>query len=197
MAALVQEGLDAAIFLQTNEAVDYVAEPATFRGIVRADGRIATRNYIGILTTVNCSATVAEGIARHFTAERLSAYPNIDGVVSLTHGMGCCMDTQGEGMQMLQRTMAGYARHPNFAGIVMVGLGCEANQIESLTQSQSLKESSALQMFTIQDTGGTAKTVARGIAAVEAMLDRTRGLWADWDGIEGLIDDARARWDQA
>ena len=152
------------------KAVDYVAEPATFRGIVRADGRIATRNYIGILTTVNCSATVAEGIARHFTAERLSAYPNIDGVVSLTHGMGCCMDTQGEGMQMLQRTMAGYARHPNFAGIVMVGLGCEANQIETLTRSQSLKESSALQMFTIQDTGGTAKTVARGIAAVEAML---------------------------
>jgi len=152
------------------KSVDYVAEPTTFRGIVRADGRIATRNYIGILTTVNCSATVAEGIARHFTAERLSAYPNIDGVVSLTHGMGCCMDTQGEGMQMLQRTMAGYARHPNFAGIVMVGLGCEANQIESLTQSQSLKESSALQMFTIQDTGGTAKTVARGIAAVEAML---------------------------
>jgi len=152
------------------KSVDYVAEPAMFRGIVRADGRIATRNYIGILTTVNCSATVAEGIARHFTAEHLSAYPNIDGVVSLTHGMGCCMDTQGEGMQMLQRTMAGYARHPNFAGIVMVGLGCEANQIESLTQSQSLKESSALQMFTIQDTGGTAKTVARGIAAVEAML---------------------------
>ncbi len=152
------------------KAVEYESDRATFRGIVRADGRVATRNYIGILTTVNCSATVAEGIARHFTPERLRDYPNVDGVVSLTHGMGCCMDTQGEGMRMLQRTMAGYARHANFAGIVMVGLGCEANQIEGLTQSQSLQESSALQMFTIQDTGGTSKTIARGVAAVEAML---------------------------
>lgn len=157
-------------FCADAKAVDYVAEPATFRGIIRADGRVATRNYIGILTTVNCSATVAEGIARHFTAERLHDYPNIDGVVSLKHGMGCCMDTQGEGMQMLQRTMAGYARHANFAGIVMVGLGCEANQIEGLTKAQSLKESSALHMFTIQDTGGTSKTIAKGVAAVEAML---------------------------
>lgn len=157
-------------FCADMKAVEYATDRATFRGIVRADGRVATRNYIGILTTVNCSATVAEGIARHFTPERLRDYPNVDGVVSLTHGMGCCMDTQGEGMRMLQRTMAGYARHANFAGIVMVGLGCEANQIEGLTQSQSLQESSALQMFTIQDTGGTSKTIARGVAAVEAML---------------------------
>ncbi|KPK55103.1 MAG: galactonate dehydratase [Myxococcales bacterium SG8_38_1] len=157
-------------FCADAKAVDYVAEPATFRGIVRPDGRVATRNYIGILTTVNCSATVAEGIARHFTVERLRDYPNVDGVVSLTHGMGCCMDTQGEGMRMLQRTVAGYARHANFAGILIVGLGCEANQIESLTQAQSLKENSALQMFTIQDTGGTSKTIAKGVAAVQGML---------------------------
>ena len=150
--------------------IEYVADQATFRGIVRADGRVATRNYVGILTTVNCSATVAEGIARHFSAERMRAYPNVDGVVALTHGMGCCMDTNGEGMHMLQRVMAGYARHANFAGILIVGLGCEANQIESLTKAQSLEENSRLQTFTIQDTGGTSRTIAKGVAAVEAML---------------------------
>ncbi len=150
--------------------VEYVAQQATFRGVVRPDGRVATRNYIGILTTVNCSATVAEGIARHFTAERMRAHPNVDGVVSLTHGMGCCMDTNGEGMRMLQRVVAGYARHVNFAGILIVGLGCEANQIDALTKAQSLKESGQLQAFTIQDTGGTSKTIAKGVALVEGML---------------------------
>ena len=150
--------------------VEYVADQATFRGIVRPDGRVATRNYIGILTTVNCSATVAEGIASNFSAERLRACPNVDGVVALTHGMGCGMDTNGEGMRMLQRVVAGYARHANFAGILIVGLGCEANQIESLITAQSLTQSSRLQAFTIQDTGGTSRTIARGVAAVEAML---------------------------
>src|SRR5574338_1483555 len=100
----------------------YVSAQATFEGIVRADGRVATRNYIGILSTVNCSATVAHGIAGHFTRERLAAFPNVDGVVALTHGSGCGMDTQGEGMQILRRTLAGYARHPNFAGVLIVGL---------------------------------------------------------------------------
>jgi arabinonate dehydratase len=148
----------------------YVRPPATFRGIVRADGRIATRNYIGILSTVNCSATVARGIAAHFTAERLAAYPNVDGVVALTHGSGCGMDTQGEGMKLLRRTLGGYARHANFAGILMVGLGCEANQIGSLMGAEQLEEGPLLQTFSIQDTGGTAKTIAHGIALIEAML---------------------------
>src|SRR5215831_9438985 len=82
--------------------VDYVAAPATFQGIVRPDGRVATRNYLGILSTVNCSATVARGIADHFTRERLAAWPNVDGVVALTHGSGCGMDTQGDGMKLLR-----------------------------------------------------------------------------------------------
>ena len=92
------------------------AQPqATFEGIVRADGRVATRNYIGILTSVNCSATVARMIADHFRA-RLDAYPNVDGVVALTHKSGCGMASEGEGIDILRRTMAGYARHPNFFG---------------------------------------------------------------------------------
>ena len=121
----------------------YVAEPATFMGIVRADGRVATRNYIGILSTVNCSATVARGIADHFTRERLAAFPNVDGVVALTHGSGCGMDTHGEGMQVLRRTLGGYARHANFAGVLMIGLGCEANQISSLLGAENLQRRAA------------------------------------------------------
>ena len=148
----------------------YVTPAATFDGIVRADGRVATRNYIGILSTVNCSATVSRGIADHFTRERLAACPNIDGVVALTHGSGCGMDTHGEGMQILRRTLAGYARHANMAGVLMVGLGCEANQISALLGAERLEEGPLLQTFSIQDTGGTAKAIRRGIELVEAML---------------------------
>ncbi|MBS0321004.1 MAG: altronate dehydratase [Proteobacteria bacterium] len=146
------------------------APQATFEGIVRPDGRVATRNYIGILSTVNCSATVARGIAGHFTRERLARWPNVDGVVALTHGSGCGMDTQGEGMQLLRRTLGGYARHANFAGVLMIGLGCEANQISSLMGAEGLAEGPLLQTFSIQDTGGTARTIAHGIELVEAML---------------------------
>jgi len=153
---------------------DYVVPAATFEGIVRRDGpnagKVATRNYVGILSTVNCSATVARGIADHFTRERLAAYPNVDGVVALTHGSGCGMDTHGEGMQILRRTLGGYAKHANFAGVLIVGLGCEANQISALLGAQALAEGPLLRTFSIQDTGGTAKTIARGIAMIEEML---------------------------
>jgi altronate hydrolase len=153
---------------------DHVATPATFMGIVRRDGpaagKVATRNYIGILSTVNCSATVARGIAGHFTRERLAAFPNVDGVVAITHGSGCGMDTSGEAMRILRRTLGGYAKHPNFAGALIVGLGCEDNQISALLGAQSLAETPLLRTFTIQDTGGTAKTIRRGIAMIEEML---------------------------
>jgi altronate hydrolase len=148
----------------------FISPPATFEGIVRDDGRVATRNYIGILSTVNCSATVARGIAGHFTRERLAAFGNVDGIVALTHGSGCGMDTQGEGMQILRRTLGGYARHANFAGVLIVGLGCEANQISSLLGAQNLREGPLLRTFSIQDTGGTARTIAHGIGLIEEML---------------------------
>ena len=149
----------------------YVPQPATFRGIVRADGRVATRNYLGILSTVNCSATVARAIADRVTASgALGRYPNVDGVVALTHGSGCGMDTHGEGMTLLRRTLGGYARHANFAGVLIVGLGCEANQVSSLLGAESLAEGPLLRTFSIQDTGGTAKTVAGGVAMIEEML---------------------------
>ena len=148
----------------------FAEAPATFRGIVRADGRVATRNYIGILSTVNCSATVAHGIADAFKSGPLAQFPNVDGVVALTHGSGCGMDVQGESMKVLRRTLGGYARHSNFAGVLIVGLGCEANQISALLGAEQLEEGPLLRTFSIQDTGGTAKTIARGVAMVKEML---------------------------
>jgi altronate hydrolase len=150
--------------------------PATFQGIVRPDGRVATRNYVGILTSVNCAATVARAIAEHFRKDihpdALAPYPNVDGVLALTHGIGCAVDPDGEGLAMLQRTIAGYAAHVNFAGVLIIGLGCETNQIGKILETQRLEEGDALRTFTIQDTGGTRKTIARGIELVETMLSR-------------------------
>jgi altronate hydrolase len=158
--------------------VDTKPEPKplkrTFQGYKRSDGRVATRNYIGVLSSVNCSATVARAIADHFSRqinpEELAAFPNIDGVVALTHGTGCGMDTEGLGLQVLARTLAGYATHANFYGVIVVGLGCEANQINDWLARSSLREGDTLQVFNIQDTGGTRKTVERGIALVRDML---------------------------
>ena len=157
---------------------DYAHPPAEFMGIVRRDGpnagKVATRNYIGILSSVNCSATVARGIAEAFAhgphAAELREHANVDGVVALTHGSGCGMDVQGEGMKVLRRTLAGYARHANFAGVLVIGLGCEANQISALFGAEHLEESELLQSFSIQDTGGTSKTITRGIELIRGML---------------------------
>ncbi|MGE8686554.1 MAG: UxaA family hydrolase [Achromobacter sp.] len=156
------------------------AEPATFQGIVRADGRVATRNYIGILTSVNCSATVARAIADHFRRDihpqALADYPNVDGVVALTHHSGCAMDAAGDGLKMLQRTLGGYATHPNFASLLIIGLGCETNQIPGLLATQGLSDGPNLHTFTIQDTGGTTRTIARGIELIREMLPQANAV---------------------
>jgi altronate hydrolase len=156
-------------FCEGVKPTEFVQAPATFMGIVRADGRVATRNYIGILTSVNCSATVARMIARHFE-NRLDDYPNVDGVVALTHKTGCGMASEGEGMDILRRTMAGYARHPNFFATQVVGLGCEANQVNNLLSTHKLKRSDTMAAFTIQEKGGTAKAVREGIERIQAIL---------------------------
>ena len=146
------------------------AERATFMGIVREDGRVATRNYIGIVSTVNCSATVSHRIADWFTPERLAAFPNIDGVAAFTHSSGCGMELSGEPMDLLRRTLAGYIRHPNMAAVLVVGLGCERNQINSLFESEKLSNGTKLHSFIMQDTGGTRKTIEAGVAAIQALL---------------------------
>jgi altronate hydrolase len=146
------------------------AQPASFMGIVRADGRVATRNYIGVVSTVNCSASVSRQVAAHFTPERLAEFPNVDGVVPITHASGCGMDSAGEGIDILRKTIAGYCRHANFAGVVIIGLGCEANQMDALFQAEQMDEGALLRPLVIQTSGGSRKTIEAGVAAVASML---------------------------
>ena len=148
----------------------FVDAPASFQGIVRPDGRVATRNYIGILSTVNCSATVAKYVAEHFKGAALEAFGNLDGVVALTHTTGCGMGSTGEGIDVLRRTLAGYARHANFASVLIIGLGCESNQMDALFFTEGLAQGPLLRAMTIQDKGGTAKAVAEGVGIVREML---------------------------
>jgi altronate hydrolase len=143
--------------------------PATFDGIRRSDGRIATRNYIGILTTVNCSATAARAIADHFRGAAMQRWPNVDGVVALTHGAGCAMSPRSEGITTLRRTIAGYAKHANFAGILVLGLGCESNELGALMAD--VGDTPNVVSFDIQSAGGTRSAIARGIALLEPMLE--------------------------
>jgi altronate hydrolase len=145
------------------------AEQATFQGIKRKDGRVGTRNYIGILTSVNCSAHVAKMTARKAEV-LLEGYPNIDGVVALTHGLGCGMAAEGDGMDVLRRTLAGYAIHPNFGGILIMGLGCEANQIAGLMKAHDLKAGPFLHTMTIQESGGSTATLNKALSAIREML---------------------------
>lgn len=156
----------------------FIDPPATFQGIRRADGRVATRNYIGLLTSVNCSAHVAGLVAEVFKRnpfsghDPLADFPNVDGVVALTHKTGCGM-TQDEPLALLRRTLGGYARHANFAAVVVLGLGCEINQIGGLMAEQKL--AGRLRELQIQDIGGTRKTTEAGIAFVkEALQDANR-----------------------
>ena len=146
------------------------SQRATFQGIVREDGKVGTRNFIGILSTVNCSVTVVKKIAEYFTPERLAPYPNVDGVVAFAHSIGCGMEMTGEPMQLLRRTMAGYAKHPNLAAALIIGLGCERNQLKGLLEQEGLQPNSRLHTFIMQETGGTRKTIEAGIAAVKELL---------------------------
>jgi altronate hydrolase len=146
------------------------AERASFMGFVREDGRVGTRNFIGLLSSVNCSATVIQRIAAHFTPERLAAFPNVDGVAAFAQTSGCGMSSPSEHFDVLRRTLAGYARHANMAGVLIVGLGCERNQVDSLVDSQGLAAGRLMRTMVMQEIGGTRVTIEAGIKAVEDML---------------------------
>jgi altronate hydrolase len=146
-------------------------ERATFEGFRRANGKAGTRNYIGILTSVNCSASVARFMAEAVNrSDMLADYPNVDGVVSFVHGTGCGMASLGEGFDILKRTQWGYASNPNLAGVLLVGLGCEVFQIGRMKELYGIAEGDTFQTMTIQDTGGTRKTVEAGLARIRDML---------------------------
>lgn len=135
----------------------------TFMGYRRADGRVGTRNFIGIIASVNCSTTVCRAIADRANHEILPDFPGIDGFVAIVHDQGCGMSGTGDGISILHRTVAGYARHPNFGGVLMVGLGCEVNQLTLYGQQN---EPAAKRHFNIQDAGGSSRAVARAMATL-------------------------------
>ena len=146
------------------------SERAGFDGFVRQNGKAGTRNFIGVLSTVNCSATVCHHVAETFPKDELAAFANVDGIVALTHGTGCGMADRGDGFAALQRTLWGYARHPNFAGVLMIGLGCEVNQIDFLLEAYQIRRGPHFRTMTMQGTGGTGKTIERAQAMIREML---------------------------
>ncbi len=165
----------------------------TFQGYRRPGGRSGTRNYIAVISTVNCSASVTRFIAQHFTPERLAEFPGVDGVIAVKHAGGCGMQYQGLQHELLNRTLAGMARHPNIGGYLLVGLGCEQGAMGYLLQSQNLVQiggqvegtlrvpsefgtRSVPPTLSMQDLGGTAKTVAEGVRLVSELLPRVNAI---------------------
>ncbi|MCB1883734.1 MAG: altronate dehydratase [Geminicoccaceae bacterium] len=146
------------------------AERAAFEGFVRPNGKVGTRNYIGILSTVNCSASVCKFIQQSLPADAIAAYPSVDGVVALTHSTGCGLADRGDGFDALQRTLWGFARQPNFAGVLMIGLGCEVNQIDFLLEAYGIERGPHFRTMNMQDLGGTRRTVDHALGMIREML---------------------------
>ena len=143
---------------------------ATFKGIRRADGRVGTRNFIALCSTVNCSATVIRHIAERINRSGvLDRYPHIDGVIALSHGTGCGMADSGEGFEALERVLWGHATHPNVTAAIFVGLGCEVMQIGRLKAKYGFGEEH-FHTLTIQETGGTRKTIETAVRLIEDLL---------------------------
>ena len=149
-------------------------EGHTFEGFRRADGRVGTRNYLAVISNVNCSASVARMIASRFDQQTLAAFPNVDGVISFRHEGGCAMAFNGSRHRMLSRVLGGMARHPNIGGFLLVGLGCEQGTLDHLVQSQGL-QGEAVPVLSIQSAGGTSKTVERGVEIAAGLLKQVNG----------------------
>ena len=159
------------------EAVLPLPERATFEGYRRENGKAGTRNYVGVLTSVNCSTTVAGLIAHEIERSGiLNDYPNIDGIIALKQANGCVIDYRGVIFDTLKKTTWGYATNPNMGGVIMVGLGCEGFQIPRFKEAYGIVENDLFRTMTIQETGGTRKTVAAGVEAVKAMLPKVNAV---------------------
>jgi altronate hydrolase len=161
-------------------------ERPTFMGYKRANGRYGIRNYVGIITTVNCSATVAKRIAQVFTPEIMAQYPNVDGVVPITHTSGCGLVPTSRGGKILLRTLRGAAAHPNVSALLVLGLGCEMVQVNELNSqfcsacvagdphvrslTWDLPDDTVVETLEIQTAGGTRPATTAGIEAVHRLL---------------------------
>jgi altronate hydrolase len=158
------------------------ADPApldgySFQGYRRADGRAGTRNYIAVISSVNCSATVCKAVAERFDASLLKDFPNVDGVFPIIHQTGCGLQYAGEAHQMLARTLAGFAKHPNVGAYLIIGLGCETGTIGYLMEREQLVQLGAPMparppAISMQDLGGTAATIEEGVRQLAALLPR-------------------------
>ena len=157
--------------------------PRTFRGFVRPGGKVGTRNYVAVLSTVNCSATVCHKVVERFDAERMKRWPNVDGVFAASHTTGCALQYHGIKHQMLGRAMAGYAHHPNVGGCLMIGLGCEQNTAGYLTEhhnvvslyapsGEMLTRDQGIPMLTMQSEGGSRVTIDKAEVLLEQLLDQ-------------------------
>ncbi|MFY9256031.1 MAG: altronate dehydratase family protein [Fuerstiella sp.] len=151
----------------------------TFDGFRRANGKAGTRNYIAVISTVNCSATTAKYVAKELSETDLSEYPNIDGIVPLVHKSGCALAFGGEDHLQLNRTMAGFAAHPNIVACIILGLGCETAQATHLEREHGLVQlggqpqsdaGSRPLVLNIQEVGGVRKTVAKAVAVLRELL---------------------------
>ena len=145
--------------------------PASFKGFRRPDGNVGTRNYVAVVATVNCSATVVRKVVERFPDTVLNGFPYVDGLVPITHTSGCGMPASGPGIETLQRTLGGFIRHPNFAAVLVIGLGCEVNEVKNLLRSQDLEEGVRLRTMTVQEAGGTARTIASAEKVVRELLE--------------------------
>ncbi len=159
---------------QANAPLPVLDLTRTFDGYHRADGKVGTRNYLGVLTTVNCSATVAKLVAEAATRDPwFQGLENIDVIVPIVHDTGCAMDLKGDGYQVLFRTLQGYAQHANFGGIFLIGLGCEAMQVPALVGAGRLRQHNNFRCMTIQQEGVTRRTIDPALRELRAMAEIT------------------------
>lgn len=165
-----------------------LSEKGTFLGIRRADGRVATRNVIAVVSTVNCSATVCQRIADAVTRQGLlEDFPDVDAIVPVTHTSGCGMSSEGENLQRLRRTLAGYAGHANVGGVLVVALGCEVNQMTDFMTEIPRRDDLHIQELGIQEMGGTRKTIEAGVDAVEELARRMGSVQREEIGVDELV----------
>jgi altronate hydrolase len=170
------------------ETILPIEQRATFQGYRRPNGKVGTRNYLAILTSVNCSASAARFIAKAIErTEILEDFPHVDGVIALVHGTGCGLAAKGEGFETLKRTQWGYASNPNIAGVVLVGLGCEVFQIGRMKQEYGIIENENFRTLTIQDTGGTRRTVEAGVEILKEMLPSANQARREWVPASELV----------
>jgi galactarate dehydratase len=151
--------------------------PEEFLGYSRTNGLTGTRNYIAVLSTVNCSATVCKRVAEHFQrSDKLGAYPNVDGVIAFTHGLGCANNPKGNGFDVLQRTLMGCVLNPNVGAVLVIGLGCETNQAHFLFERYGLAEADCMRFFNIQEAGGTKASINRAVDYINVMLPQVNDI---------------------